>query len=325
MKKAFYYPPASRIGYENPYSINFKKNLENHFELLDSKNEAAKMQVLPLLKYSFIADVFIINWLESISFNKFGFIQFILAIASLHVIRFRKKRLIWMFHNIRPHQGENFYSKTIQNFLFANADKIISHSVDAYHFAKNRAAGMVEFVCHPVEPISFIPMEIEENIDVLIWGNIFPYKGVVEFLESLKKDSLKISVCILGLCKDLELSSKINKLCDKSIRFYNRKANFDEIASYIRKSKYVLFPYIGECVSSSGALIDTIVMGGTPVGPKVGAFKDLAQEHMCLAYNSYAELFDILKSNNIQIKDENRKNFIKQNSWDNFIKRYISK
>ena len=100
MKSLYYFPSASRNGYPNPYSINYKKVLESYFNVLEKENNPAKMLSWSFLKKSFIADVFIVNWLESVPFLRLWYIQYLLVRIGLMVIRWRKKPIIWMFHNI---------------------------------------------------------------------------------------------------------------------------------------------------------------------------------------------------------------------------------
>ena len=85
----------------------------------------------------------------------------------------------------------------------------------------------------------------------------------------------------------------------------------------MQHSKYVLFPYTGDCVSSSGALIDTIALGGCPIGPNKGAFKDLAEEGVCTVYQDYDELFSILGKPS-HFNNSKMTEFSARNSWDAF-------
>lgn len=50
------------------------------------------------------------------------------------------------------------------------------------------------------------------------------------------------------------------KLTNSNVVYENRRASFGEIAKQVCLSKYVLFPYVGNSISSSGALIDTLVL-----------------------------------------------------------------
>ena len=70
-------------------------------------------------------------------------------------------------------------------------------------------------------------------------------------------------------------------------------------------------------MSSSGALIDTIRFCGQPIGPRLGAFKDLEQMGVCLTYGNSQELYEILRENR-RIDENARLNFLKDNTWDEF-------
>lgn len=318
--KAYYYPSPSKGGYPNPYSYHYKEALEKEYYLINKENKSAKILGLDFFINSFKADLYIINWLESICFLRLGWIQFLLARMGLWIIKKRKKKIVWMFHNIHPHQGNNKQSQAIQHELFSKASLIISHSKEAMEYVQKHTSSKVIFLNHPIHLIPFQKISVDiPPFDLLIWGAILPYKGIAEFIKLDLIQQSSITIRILGECKDQALSKKINKYCNERIIFENRKASFNEIAAYINKSKYVLFPYIGNCVSSSGALIDTLVLGGTPIGPNVGAFKDLLEKGLCLTYNKKEDLLELIK-NKPSINESAKTKFFSENSWDNLIK-----
>lgn len=318
MKSLYYFPSASQNSYSNPYSIYYKKALEPYFNVLEKKNEPAKILSWSFLKSAFIADVFIVNWLESIPFLRLGYIQYLLVLCGLKIICWRKKKIVWMFHNIHPHQGNNKYSKKIQNILFKQATLIISHSKEATKYARQKTEKEVIYKCHPISTILVKPFKKKVNqCDVLIWGTILPYKGIYEFVSDKEIQNSNLRIRIIGKCLDTELCDKIKSQCNKYITFENRRIDFEELAACCKQSRYVLFPYVGNCVSSSGALIDTIALGGTPIGPHIGAFKDLAKEGVCLTYTDYGNLILILKKN-IIISDALKNDFMNHNSWQEF-------
>lgn len=317
MKSLYYFPSASRHGYPNPYSIHYKKALEHYFKVLDKENAPRFFLSWCFLKHSFVADIFIVNWLESIPFLRLGYVQYLLVLFGLRIIQWRKKEIIWMFHNIHPHQGDNKYSKKIQNILFKQSKLIISHSQKAAEYARQRTYTKVIYKCHPVSQISVNPFKEDvEPCDVLIWGTILPYKGVYEFISEKNVQSSNLRIRIIGKCSDNELCDILKSKCNERITFENRRVDFDELAACIAHTRYVLFPYIGDCVSSSGALIDTISLGGIPIGPCVGAFKDLEMEGVCLTYNKTDELVELLKGNSTLAAD-NINSFMSNNSWQN--------
>jgi len=317
-KKIYYYPSSPRNGYGNPYSLNVKKALEEYFEVLDADNKPCAASSLGLLKQCFKADIYVLNWIEGVGFLKFPYLQFLLVLLSLLVIRLRGAKISWTFHNIHPHRGENFFSRFIGKYLFGHADLIVCHSKDARDYAMQFAKCDVLYICHPLSAIN-IDADVEEYepVDLLIWGDILPYKGVPELLESRAIRDSNLKITIIGKCSDTKLSQRILSSLTSNIIFENRRIDFQELHDRIRKSKYVIFPYIGDSVSSSGALMDTISLGGIPLGPDVGAFKDLAKEGVCLTYMEYRDIVDLV-TNNHRLEDKTRKEFIKNNSWSHF-------
>lgn len=315
MRKIYYYPSAPRGGYKNPYSSNYKEALKENFILLDDSSKAKYTAMFSFLKYSFLADVFVLNWVEDVAFAKLHRFKFLIVFGSLLIIRIRKKKIVWMLHNMHPHKGITPMTKFIQRYLFNNAYLIIAHSKAAAEFARQNSNRKVCYLCHPFVSIQTKPFEVpKQKIDILIWGEILPYKGVPEFLSL--PFAKQFHVRIIGRCKDTVLDEKIKGFCSDNIKYENRKISFDELKALIDKTRYVLFPYIGDCVSSSGALIDTLTLGGCVVGPNVGAFKDLKEEGVCLTYQNEEELLYLLNSN-VLIDKKVVADFIQKNSWKN--------
>lgn len=319
--KVYFYPSCPKDGYGNPYCLNFKEVLKKYFELLDASNKITRMKSMTLLIYSFKADLFILNWIENTIYLRFGFIQFCLVFLSFFVIGLRKKKIVWIFHNVIPHEGDNFFTRIIMTYLFKHSKLIISHSKEACAYAESMAHCKVTYCCHPIKRFNVQGWHGKKTpCDILIWGTILPYKGILEFLRNCSKQLSNVNILILGKCKDNFLAESIKDFCSEHMFFENRRAEFNEIEYYIRTCRYVLFPYIGESVSSSGVLMDTIAMGGTPIGPSKGAFKDLREDGLCKTYNSYEELLSIINSRNNIDKDLKEK-FIEENTWNSFIVR----
>lgn len=321
MMKVYYYPQPDKNGkYKNNYSKYYKDSLQRYADIVANNKPQSHPNSLSLFKHCFSANVYILNWVESIPFLKFGYIQFFIAMISLCIIKCRKRKIIWMFHNLVPHQGENTLSKQLSEWMFKNASAIIAHSREAAGYARIKSKCSVYYRCHPVPPIYKLPCveKDKKDFDVLIWGTIYAYKGVYEFisLKELQESNLKVK--IIGICTDPVLEAKICSMTNKNITFENRMADFSEISALCENSYYVLFPYIGKSVSSSGALIDTISLGGTPVGPNVGAFKDLNVEGVCATYTSTEEMMQIIKERRFKLSKEKRKEFLTDNSWETF-------
>ena len=317
MDRLYFFPTRPAKGYNNPYCDNYKKAIQEFFEVEDD-SKLPKALNYPLLHYSVRADVFVLNWIESAIFTKFGLLKCFLALLSLIIIQCRMKKIVWMLHNIHPHQGENWVTKSFERYLYRYADLIVTHSQEAAKYARGKAKCDVVYVCHPVEEIKIDDYHKSvTSCDILIWGTVLPYKGIYELIsqECVRTSGLRIR--IVGICKDKALEKKINSKCNDNITYENRKISFPELKASVNSSRFVLFPYVGASVSSSGALIDTIVMGGNPVGPDMGAFRDLKEESVCLTYKDYPDIINLAKSE-ISIKEDRRISFISNNTWQNF-------
>ena len=319
-QKAYFYPPRPRNGYDNPYALNFKATLAAKFEVAEADNQPVKGQLLSLLHHALSSDVFLLNWIENVGVARNPWLRSWIALFCLNMMKWRGKKMVWVLHNIHPHEGENECTRMLKKWLFRHAHLIIAHSHDAEAYARKHARGKVLFCHHPVTPIT-IKGEVKPTTatDVFIWGSILPYKGVKEFVALPQLQASKLNVRILGHCPDPTLADEINQHCNERVVFENRKAPFEEIAAYIKTSHYVLFPYTDSAFSSSGALIDTLSLGGTPVAPHTGCFKDLQQEGLCITYNSQDELFDILNTRTRTIDHDKVESFINSNSWEKFI------
>lgn len=397
MKRRIYVSPSAnrKSGYPNRYFVILKESLAEYFDVLDSDNEPYLTQGWALLKHSFKADIFLLSFVETIAFHKLAFIQYLMVRLSFLVMRLRRGKIVFIFHNPRPHKGENWMSRSLTRLQLEQSCLVISHSCETASFARGLLSeygcspDKVRYICHPIVDPSAADVAGASAVDasgeaqgalvagsaaaevcisdeILIWGNILPYKGVLEFVSSPAVQVAGLKVRIVGQCKDPSLAADIERAvalcnagesaggfvpsdggssesgsacqeCSKEgeplgsvipdavtfhrtkIVFENRAADFDELANLIRSSRHVLFPYLPGSVSSSGVLMDTLSMGGSPVGPAIGAFADLARENVCLVYGSEAEMIEILKSDR-RINPDTLRDFISRNSWHSYAK-----
>lgn len=326
-RKIYVAPSANRKGgYPNPYFIHLKKELASYFEVLDYENKPRLSQGLTLLRYSFSADVFLLSFVETIAFHKLAFIQYLAAMLSLFIMKLRRREVIFIFHNPHPHKGENRMSRSLTMRMLRQSTLVLSHSTDTAAYAKSLISNFggdpakVKYVCHPM-PAPDVPAPDMSSGRILIWGNVLPYKGILEFVSCPEIRDAGLDVHIVGRCGDASLSASIEQSvsCPSATHFLfeNRSASFEELRSLIPSSKYVVFPYLPGSVSGSGVLMDTIAMGGEPVGPSFGAFADLASENVCHIYHSIPELVTILKSPK-RLNQNDIRHFIARHSWPAF-------
>ena len=223
-----------------------------------------------------------------------------------------------MFHNIHPHGGENWWSQYIQTLLFRYSYVIIAHSREASLFAQKKAVCPVYYKPHPIEMVKYELWEGDSReCDFFIWGSILPYKGIEEFISNPLCKEKRFKILIIGKCIDKVLKDKIVEHCSDNIIFEDRRADYSELSAQCKKAKCVLFPYIGDSISSSGVLIDTLLMGGIPIGPNRGAFADLRNVGCCFTYNTIEEVFN-LNLDDIQISPKAKDQFVDENTWSKY-------
>lgn len=314
MLKLYYFPPYLENNPDtNPYSSNYKESLSQFFNVIEKDRKHKGFARVSLVHKAFLADVYVLNWIESINKGIKNLPLFLASYLGILIILCRRKKIVWMLHNIHPHSGENMFTRAVQTLLYKYSTVIVTHSNEAKDYAKTRASCNVEYVCHPVKMVAQ-SVKCIKDMDILIWGAILPYKGVPEFLSLSEIQNSSLVVKIVGKCNDKLLAERITCHCNDHITFENRFAEKEELLELCQRARYVVFPYLTESVSSSGALIDTIAMGGIPIGPNVGAFKDLADEGVCLTYSNKTELLHLLNDNH-SISEDARTLFVQKNSW----------
>ena len=319
-------PSAKRgTGYPNRYFYRLKQALSEHFRVLEADNRPCLMQGTALVFNSLRADVFLLSFVETIAFHKLAWIQQWMALAALRIMKIRRRKIFFIFHNPRPHKGETPISRRLTDAQLRQADAVIAHSREAATVARLRLAvlaedpGKVCYIAHPVTPFTGQAAPAVAPFDILIWGDILPYKGVLEFVREPALAESGLCVRIIGRCADPVYARELESSLPAGVSFENRRASFAELAALSAAARYVLFPYLPGSVSSSGVLMDTLALGGTPVGPAIGAFSDLAEEGLCLTYSSVEELFVIL-SGKQGIDPDRRTAFIRKHSWEAFAK-----
>ena len=319
-------PSAKRgTGYPNRYFYRLKQALSEHFRVLEADNRPCLMQGTALVFNSLRADVFLLSFVETIAFHRLAWIQQWMALAALRIMKIRRRKIIFIFHNPRPHKGETPISRRLTDAQLRQADVVIAHSQEAATVARLRLAvlaedpGKVCYIAHPVTPFTGQAAPAVAPFDILIWGDLLPYKGVLEFVREPALAESGLCVRIIGRCDDPAYARELEVSLPAGVSFENRRAPFEELASLSKAARYVLFPYLPGSVSSSGVLMDTLALGGTPVGPAIGAFSDLAKEGLCLTYSSVEELFVIL-SGKQGIDPDRRTALIRNHSWEAFAK-----
>ena len=326
--KIFVYPISNKVAgnFANPYIRDLCEALDRQFVCIN-KNKASRIGLLNISKYFIKSNFFHLNWIEELPDKKGGFLQTIFFILILLAVKITGKKVIWTVHNKLPHENKNLYFKRlIMTLISRHAHYIITHSHEGIEYVKTLnpsiAESKVRYIPHPVKSKK-IYLSKNSTYDILIWGNIMPYKGIHVFLQHLKERNLlsKYKIAIVGKICDPAYEKALMKYASSNIIILNHFFKDEKLHKYIAKSKIILFTYQREYVLSSGVLSDSIGFHKPIIGPNTGAFSDLAKEGIIYTYKTLNELPDIIDKCLAKQENENHQqinDFIRNNSWSNY-------
>lgn len=318
----YVYPNIRRelMGSSNPYIQQLKKAISMHGLYVDA---ATSDKAFPdLLRNGMRSDMIIFNWLENLPLRRLGLLQTIIAIGYLHLLRARRIKIVWIKHNKTSH-GEKWFAviRLMQRILNRYADHIVTHALDIDLSDANK----LMYLPHPsnIGPDAvLLPDEPEEPIiDLLIWGSLSPYKGVLEFLQFAENDAClrQLKVHVAGKCMP-EYWEQLKKYSGGNVTLENQFIKEEELANLFRKTRFILFTYNKKSIMSSGVLIDSLAACRKIIAPDCGAFSDLAGQHNFVQlYKEFSEISLLFRAHyhNYKLNYEEVCAFVRQNSWYN--------
>jgi beta-1,4-mannosyltransferase len=309
---------------ENPYIDDLEHSLSANFKIINKKTN--QNGVLDLFKYFLRTDVYYFNWIESLPSRRYGKIQIIVFVLFLILAKWLNKKIVWTLHNKYTHdKTNNSWVDYMYKVMMERSDLIITHSRSGIDFVEEKysaSAKKIIYFIHPVKTVFPLLYNKEYSYDFFIWGTIWPYKGVVEFLRFLK-ESEKINpfkILIVGRCINNQIRTELDKYLMANITYNDEYYSIEEIAGFSNQAKFTLFTYKSESVLSSGSLMDSIRMRSIIIGPDIGAFRDLSSYDFIKTYSTYSEIIEIYHKyehtrDSMLIEIEK---FCLENSWDSF-------
>jgi hypothetical protein len=290
-------------------------------------HDASSVGIIKTLKYLFRIDVLLLNWIEELPDKRGGYFQSFYFVLLVYFLRCRKKKVVWVMHNKLSHYPKNFIiKKALFLFLLHNADLIITHASEGVLFAQSltgKSSLRIHFFPHPVIPVPSKSGTVKE-IDILIWGAITPYKCADKFLQFLYENHLEKSykIILAGKISSEEYRQVLMKFQNETIQIEDRFIEREYLEELVHKSKIVLFTYAGESILSSGALIDSLALRATIIGPNTGNFKDLHAKGMIEIYDDLPELIQVIDKllhSSRTFSSASLDAYFEETSWKNFI------
>ena len=328
MSKFFIHPNTDKvIGSPNPYVENFADALSQKHQVVN--RHAKNRGVFNFYRYLSQTDIYVFNWIEDLPQKKYGRIQTVLFIVFTFIAKLLGKQLVWVLHNkYSHHKAKDQWTDFMYRFMMKHSDIIITHSNSGVEFAKEnfpQYSSKIRMLFHPIQPLIPGVYPTKKKYDLLIWGSIFPYKGILEFLKyaSERTTFSQLKILVVGRCKDREYKRQLQEVLTEKMVFIEKMLEMDEIAGFSRQSRFTLFTYKSPTVISSGSLMDSIRMGASIIGPDHGAFKDLEGYGFMKIYRNYEDIASIVNdSSDRPIEGEQLDLFFRENSWDAFVPKF---
>jgi len=328
MKKVYLYPLTAntRNSVINPYVSNLKDALRSNFDVINAANPS-NTGIFDIIKYLRKVDVVYFNWSEEVPENSLGRIQGVFLLLLLQYLKRSPILIIWTLHNKSSHYSAyRRLKKMIYNQMLKKSDLIITHAKEGLDLIPDGKKAF--FHHHPLNKSIVKPGQKNSfSYDIIIWGTIYPYKGIHTFLKFLEHNSSieKYKILIAGKIMTQSLAGELRSYSEK----YNKVDLMDgfvekeKLIDLVQDSKIALFTYHSDSILSSGALMDSLTYGATIVGPAVGAFNDLRELDLIETYTDFNSLISVVDQE-LESADENLSRqkklseFIVANSWDQF-------
>ncbi len=327
-KNLYYYPNANRRQSPNPYSRRLVQGLSKGFGILNDAT-GTNIGIFDIYRNLPRSNILVCSWLENVPDRKGGFIQGLLVLLLLRLKNLLGVKLVWIMHNKLSHQKTNQEQKMrLFRALLKHADLILTHArvgIGYAHELEPSTNGKVCFIHHPVasgEPHYVEPEAIQS--DVLVWGAMQPYKGILEFLKCLdaRPRPVRFKTLFWGRFSSDDYYEECRRFAGGNVELRNEFISNDDFAAAQCATRVILFPYRAASILSSGALMDSLLASPALIlGPNTGAFRDLAEEGCIAVYHDWDDAIDIIERHIAQPIDmklmlEKRAEFCRENTWE---------
>jgi hypothetical protein len=307
----------------NPFIRDFKNHLRTQ-DLNFIDNEVGLHPILFLLKNIFRAKIVVLNWFENVPTYNYGPLQFAVAYFLLLIYKLTSVDVIWFYHNKGIHDSKMHSKFGINMALIIErkglklSKRVISFSDEVLNLIPEYKHKLSVFY-HPVKNNLQNNNYCSTNydFDVLIWGEINPYKGVLDYLEFRNEELHQPKILVYGRCVDENYKEKLLKYQDDNTHFIFEFIKHEDIINLRGKVKKVLITHLADSVLCSATLADSLSYGYSVIGPNIGAFRDLSnnKDVDVETYDDYGQILEHIGSCK---NDLDYSKFIRENSWTEF-------
>ena len=328
LKTVYIYPDRTYSTYPdaNPYREDLAKGLSDA-GINVIRSRTAWLGTMDFFLYMWKMDFIVFNWIEEVANRTMGGIQTVAFLLVLPLLKIFKVKIVWTVHNKVGHNKKNVrIAGKIRIIMAKKADLIISHTQHGLDELPSPDKKKKHYP-HPFKIAINEPYNDHAPIvDLLLWGKLAPYKGILEFLQYLDDKGLKhrFSISVQGECNDVVYLQKIKNFECQNIEIHNTYLSSADLSAMMHKAKIIVFTHKAGSVLSSGALVESLGHLKTIIGPAIGNFNDFKSEGIIYTYNGFDELVtiadELIKGTLPLINPNEIKKFMAPYSWKSYAK-----
>jgi len=304
-------PTKDKSG--NPYLKLLSSALENHGVI---KNRLIAKLGFTSIFFNLDADIFILNWTETIPFKPFGLVQVFFFTFGIILLKLSQKQIVWIAHNKQCHIRCSLASRWCMWLTAKCANRTITHASEGIRlFQKKYGIKHIEHIPHPAYFQELKPADAP-TYDYIIWGSIDRRKQVLEFIKFARTRPFFIgkNILICGRPQDEAYRKQLQDACAGFCKLKDEFISDEQLDIFLRQSACILFTYKDENTLGSGALIYSLNYGKPIIGPRSGAFADMPGIVSC--YDSFKDI-EMISAESNGSRDI-IESYLKANTWKAF-------
>lgn len=263
----------------------------------------SKRLLFPLESLVGKSDIIHLHWISPGGSNS---LKVILKLLILHsgilMCKLRKKKIFWTVHNLTHHEKEYQFLDNLNSKIVAKlADCVLVHGYSAKKMVINKfniAEEKIKFVPHgnydghvtTTNNKSKEEIREKNNLPVdtrvfLFFGQIRPYKGVLELIESFKRINDDAFLIIAGLPNTAKLKFDIQDLSysDNRILLELDFIGEERLSELLIASDVVVLPF--QDIFTSGSLMMALTYGKPTIVPNIGLISDYVDPSCAFLYH----------------------------------------
>lgn len=199
-------------------------------------------------------EVVVLNWIEDrLGHAHNQFAAFIKITVLVLLCRIAFKRVIWVRHNLKPHnQHSDFFYQKLLALLSRVADQTVTH----------RPVSQVQssFVPHPLYLVDSYS-GLARDQDFICFGAVKPYKGIDNLLRVWPQN---LTLHIMGPTSDEAYARYIESIIEElglDVHWVNEFVDYEELSKSIARSNFAVIPHLDKSMIVSGAFFHAASLG----------------------------------------------------------------